>query len=114
MSTPDLDHLVTEIHAERTRLTDLLTGLDPDQWSAPSLCQGWRVREVVAHITMPFRLSAPRFLGGMIHARFDFDRFADRDAHRTAARMTDADLVAVLRANVTPPGSLRVVVAWAR
>ena len=30
----------------------------PEAWDAPTLCAGWRVREVVAHITMPFRYSS--------------------------------------------------------
>lgn len=36
--------------AERTELADLLATLTPQQWHAPSLCQGWRVRDVVAHV----------------------------------------------------------------
>ncbi|RUP06221.1 MAG: maleylpyruvate isomerase family mycothiol-dependent enzyme [Mycobacterium sp.] len=36
--------------AERTDLADLLETLTPGQWDKPSLCRGWRVRDVVAHI----------------------------------------------------------------
>jgi uncharacterized protein (TIGR03083 family) len=36
--------------AERTDLADLLQTLTPGQWEAPSLCEGWRVRDVVAHV----------------------------------------------------------------
>ncbi|UCZ63329.1 maleylpyruvate isomerase family mycothiol-dependent enzyme [Mycolicibacterium phocaicum] len=36
--------------AERTDLADLLETLTPEQWEAPSLCAGWRVRDVVAHV----------------------------------------------------------------
>lgn len=36
--------------AERTDLGDLLGTLDAGQWDAPSLCEGWRVRDVVAHV----------------------------------------------------------------
>ena len=39
------------------RLADLLAA-DVDAWGAPSLCAGWRVRHVVAHVTMPARLLA--------------------------------------------------------
>jgi len=35
---------------ERTELADLLATLTPGQWEVPSLCQGWRVRDVVAHV----------------------------------------------------------------
>ncbi|MFL4474257.1 maleylpyruvate isomerase family mycothiol-dependent enzyme [Paeniglutamicibacter sp. MACA_103] len=36
--------------AERTDLADFLGTLDAGQWEAPSLCEGWRVRDVVAHV----------------------------------------------------------------
>ena len=32
------------------RLASLLGGLDEDQWAAPSRCEGWSVRDVVAHL----------------------------------------------------------------
>ena len=38
--------------AERTRMASLLEGLTPEQWGADSLCAGWRIREVVAHLNM--------------------------------------------------------------
>jgi uncharacterized protein (TIGR03083 family) len=36
--------------AEQADLVGLLTTLTPAQWDAPSLCAGWRVRDVVAHL----------------------------------------------------------------
>ena len=36
--------------AERTDLADFLATLTPEQWEMPSLCEGWRVRDVVAHV----------------------------------------------------------------
>jgi uncharacterized protein (TIGR03083 family) len=36
--------------AEQTDLVALLATLTPAQWDAPSLCDGWRVRDVVAHL----------------------------------------------------------------
>ncbi len=36
--------------AERTELADLLATLTLEQWEAPSLCERWRVRDVVAHV----------------------------------------------------------------
>ncbi|MGV9674125.1 maleylpyruvate isomerase family mycothiol-dependent enzyme [Nocardia sp. NPDC003482] len=89
--------------AERERLADLLGGLDADGWAAPSLCAGWRVREVVAHITMPYRYSLPRFLLGFAAARFSFDRYADKAARADTARLSDADLLTALRDNIEHP-----------
>ncbi len=38
------------VDAERRELAAFLRGLTPSQWEIPSLCEGWRVRDVVAHL----------------------------------------------------------------
>jgi uncharacterized protein (TIGR03083 family) len=81
MTTTDLMPTIT---AERHAFGDVLEGLSASDWDAPSLCSGWRVREVVAHMTMPFRYPAPRFLGEMVRSRGNFARMADRVARRDA------------------------------
>ncbi|MET8873338.1 maleylpyruvate isomerase family mycothiol-dependent enzyme [Nocardia sp. NPDC004604] len=91
------------IEAERGELADLLGGLDAGQWDEPTLCAGWRVREVVAHITMPFRLTTPRFALEMLKARGNFNRMADKTARADAAVLTADDLIAAVRDNVTHP-----------
>jgi uncharacterized protein (TIGR03083 family) len=35
---------------ERADLASFLATLSPQQWEAPTLCVGWRVRDVVAHV----------------------------------------------------------------
>jgi uncharacterized protein (TIGR03083 family) len=97
------EELRAAVVAERTDLAGMLGGLRPDQWDAPTLCAGWRVREVVAHMTMAFRMSAPRFALEMAKARGDFNRMADRSARQTAARMSADELLASLRDNITHP-----------
>ncbi|MBO0810259.1 MAG: maleylpyruvate isomerase N-terminal domain-containing protein, partial [Actinobacteria bacterium] len=42
----EIDDVWRAIDAERTGLADLLAGLTAEQWEVPSLCAGWRVREV--------------------------------------------------------------------
>lgn len=101
--TPTETDLRAQTHAERERLAALLGDLTEQQWDSPSLCDGWRVREVVAHITMPFRTSAPRFVAGLAAARFSFDRYADRVARRDGARMTTTELRDALRDNIRHP-----------
>ena len=41
--------------AERRALLGQLRDLDADEWDHPSLCEGWRVRDVAAHV-----ISAPQ------------------------------------------------------
>ena len=74
--------LVPTIAAERRAFGEVLRGLSEADWDAPSLCTGWRVREVVAHMTMPFRYSPPRFLAELARSRGNFARMADRVARR--------------------------------
>jgi uncharacterized protein (TIGR03083 family) len=54
------DEIFVMIAEERRALAGLLDGLTDAHWDTPSLCEGWRVREVVAHLVMPFSASLPR------------------------------------------------------
>jgi uncharacterized protein (TIGR03083 family) len=38
------------VAAERGALVDLFAGLADDQWAVPSLCPGWTVKHVLAHL----------------------------------------------------------------
>lgn len=97
------DHLRLAVRAERGEQADLLATLRPEQWDEPTLCDGWRVREVVAHTTMPFRTSSGRMLVELAKARGDFNRMADQCARRDAARLSAAELLASLRDNIAHP-----------
>jgi uncharacterized protein (TIGR03083 family) len=97
------DPLARETVAERQRLVALLSSLRRDQWAAPSLCEGWRVREVVAHMTMPYRHTGERVMAGIAAAGGDFDRFADELARLDTGQVSDDELLASLRANVHRP-----------
>jgi uncharacterized protein (TIGR03083 family) len=94
--------LMPIIAAERRAFADVLAGLSDADWDAPSLCTGWRVREVVAHMTMPFRFSTLRFVGEMARSRGNFSRMADRVARRDAQAPIGA-LLDGWRTNVDNP-----------
>ena len=91
------------VQAERTEQADLLATLTPEQWNAPTLCAGWRVREVIAHTTLPFRMSLVRAALELARARGDINRMADRQARRDTARLSPEQLLASLRDNITHP-----------
>jgi uncharacterized protein (TIGR03083 family) len=94
--------LMAAVAAQRRDLAALLGGLAPEAWDHPSLCAGWRVRDVVAHVTMPFRYPARRFVAEMVKARGNFDRMADRCARRDG-QAPPGELLAVLRRNERNP-----------
>ena len=104
MTDDDLQPLVA---AQYLALAELLDGLASPLWDTPSFCEGWRVREVVAHLTMPARYSEDEFMAELRDAEFDFTRLSNRVASRDAMLPTD-ELVRNLRDEVmqhwTPPG----------
>lgn len=55
---------------ERTDLAEFLATLSPADWDAPSLCEGWRVRDVVAHVISYEDLSAVGVLRRFARGRF--------------------------------------------
>ncbi len=100
----DLSGAIAE---EYRALADLLEASGPAVWDAPSLCEGWRIREVVAHMTMPARYSGPAFMAELEAAGGDFTRLSDTVAERDGA-LPPASLLGDLRSEVLhgwqPPG----------
>jgi uncharacterized protein (TIGR03083 family) len=47
----DSDEVWRHIDSERSSVADLLESLPEAAWDQPSLCEGWRVRDVGAHLT---------------------------------------------------------------
>jgi uncharacterized protein (TIGR03083 family) len=88
-------------------LAELLTGPGVDAWDAPSLCENWRVRHVIAHVTMPARLTPEQFGAEMAAAGGDFAVLSDNVATRDAA-LPVSDLLDQLRSERLhrwqPPG----------
>jgi uncharacterized protein (TIGR03083 family) len=77
-------------------LADLLTATAVDTWDAPSLCEKWLVRHVIAHVTMPARLTSEQFGAEMAAAGDDFTVLSDTVAMRDAS-LPVADLLDQLR-----------------
>jgi len=105
----DVDERDLQSWAARTYdgLADVLGAGPAETWDAASLCTAWQVRHVVAHATMPARLTPEQFGAEMAAAGGDFARLSDTVAARDAALPT-AELLAALRSPVLhgwqPPG----------
>ena len=103
-----MDTIRDMIAAQRAELGEILAGLPGPRWDEPTLCAGWRVREVVAHITMPFRLGRGRFALELAKSRGRFNEMADRVARHDAARMSLTELAEAVSSNAghpwKPPG----------
>ena len=89
-----------------TRLADKLDTM-PDVAELPSLCDGWTVTNVLAHMTMPARYDLPAFMAELAAVDNDFDRLSELIAHRDGLlpfeRLVD-DLRTDTMAQWVPPG----------
>jgi uncharacterized protein (TIGR03083 family) len=99
--------LAAAVADEYGALADLLEASGAAVWEAPSLCEGWRTREVVAHMTMPARYSGPAFMAELEAAGGDFTRLSNTVAARDG-ELPAASLLGDLRSWVLhgwqPPG----------
>lgn len=93
MTDPDL--ISTWLRAERLAFADFFDELTDDEWQRESLCPGWTIHDVLAHITSVDTLGST--LVGLIRARGDWDRMNAEAARRVSARHTPAELIAQLR-----------------
>ncbi|WUH98531.1 maleylpyruvate isomerase family mycothiol-dependent enzyme [Spirillospora sp. NBC_00431] len=76
------DHVWAMVHAERAALIGDLENVDEERWELPSLCDGWTVHDVVAHLVDTARTTRAGFVAGLVRARFDFDRQNARGVER--------------------------------
>jgi uncharacterized protein (TIGR03083 family) len=67
------------IHEERRALAADLESLNEAQWATPSLCDGWTVLDVLAHMTATTRITAPAFFRKMISSGFSLKRMQADD-----------------------------------
>ncbi len=90
----------------RRQIADVLESLGPGQWDALTLCEGWTVRHMAAHLLQPMTVGFGRFF--LVALRYRGDTAATVDhLTRRIARRTPAELVALLRRHaadrVNPP-----------
>jgi uncharacterized protein (TIGR03083 family) len=72
-----MSDLWATIADERGALAADLADLTPAQWDTPSLCPGWTVRDMVAHMSTTASMTPVKFFLGMAQAGFNFDKFAN-------------------------------------
>ncbi len=96
--------------ATRNRLlaADMFAGLTGEQWRTPSLCAGWTVREILAHLVPPAgRFAALGLVKDVVRFRGDLDRMVDVTTRERACTVPTDVLVQQLRdratTRMTPP-----------
>ncbi|MEV0931835.1 maleylpyruvate isomerase family mycothiol-dependent enzyme [Streptomyces phaeochromogenes] len=93
----DRERVLSWTKAERLGLADFLDDLEGADWETPSLCTGWTVHDVVAHLTLSTRTTLPGMVKGMVRARGDWERMEFDAARRRAADFGPAELIAQFR-----------------
>lgn len=93
--------LMSMARAERADLADFLATCTPQEWAQPSLCTGWTVKDVVAHVVSyeelgPLGLLQRFAKGRIVHAnQVGVDEFAARSPQ---------ELLEFLRRHLQPRG----------
>jgi uncharacterized protein (TIGR03083 family) len=82
----------------------MLSALDAKQWFEPSLCDGWNVRDVVAHTVAYLGQSRCQLAINMVRARGHVDRLNMRGLDDLKAA-DPLQLVELMRRGVEPTGA---------
>jgi uncharacterized protein (TIGR03083 family) len=104
------------IRDERAALAADLESLDDAGWSTASLCSGWSVRDVLAHMTATAKMTPPKFFAKFAAAGFRFDAMVAKEIARQESG-TPAQVLAEFRGLVDatnhPPGPVEAMLGEA-
>lgn len=92
---------------QRDGFVETMKALEPEQWNAPSLCTGWRVVDVAAHLAWAPVMGAGAGALAMARNGFSMNRMIARSAVAWADRGHDAILAQLrdnARSGATPIG----------
>lgn len=89
----DVDEVWGHTHEQRRALAALLRDLSEDEWELPSLCEGWTVRDVAAHVMRSATVTPLEMAVALVRFRGRYNALVAEDA-RQAARRPVAELLA--------------------
>src|SRR5262249_22101125 len=85
------------IHEQRNKLGELLETFSDAEWETPSLCQGWRVHDVVAHCIQTHLVPPWSLVGDWICAGFSLKARNARGVARRRSK-SSSELLSEYRA----------------
>jgi uncharacterized protein (TIGR03083 family) len=80
---------------ELTSIGEFCHTLDASQWDTPSLCEGWRVRDVIAHMTVGYTTGLPTMIGKLGRYGFNVPKASKAESITFASDHTPEALLAV-------------------
>jgi uncharacterized protein (TIGR03083 family) len=87
-------------------------GLTDDQWDHPSLCDGWRVRDVISHMCVGYTTPMLAMIGKLARRRFDVPAASKDESIAYGSAHTPAQLLATydrIRTDNVRMGITRVI-----
>lgn len=96
----DRDAIWRTIDDERAGLADLFGALSETELGHPSLCAGWTLRDLLAHVALASATPVRQVLPAVVRARGSFDRMVDQLTRAQAVRHSVPELVDLLRGAV--------------
>lgn len=90
------DDIFSRTTRNRLEIADMLDGLSAAQWQEETLCEGWTVRHMAAHLVQPMLIGFGRFFITAWRYRGNTAATVDH-LTRSIARREPSDLVAALR-----------------
>jgi uncharacterized protein (TIGR03083 family) len=103
----DDDHW-SAVAAMRLSVAELLEQLSPAEWERPTLCAGWRVRDVAGHLSLVPTITTGELLRAAPRAGFNSNRINTLLARRYGNRSTAA-IVARIREHAADRRTARVL-----
>ena len=82
----DVDEVWQHTHEQRRELAAVLRDLSEDEWGAPSLCDGWSVRDVAAHVMRSATVTPRETAVALVRYAGRYNTLVAEDARRAAQR----------------------------
>lgn len=101
MEAPDVRQ---EVGRLRRRFADHVESLDEAAWDAPSWCEGWRVRDVLAHLVRNAEMTLRSLTLDLLRGGFR----PDRSVSKAALRLGDVPVPELAHRLRTAPGGVRL------
>jgi uncharacterized protein (TIGR03083 family) len=80
---------------EMGSIVALLRELDDEQWDAASLCDGWRVRDVISHMCVGYTTPMPKMVALIARRAFNIDRASKEVSIGFGSAHSPAELLSI-------------------
>ncbi len=98
----------TSVSNGREAFADYLSAMSLEDWGRPSLCAGWTVKDVTAHMLVVPTIAKAKVFGSFLSSGFNLDKMNATFVAKLTAQMSPDQMVSATRASAAsqsmPPG----------